>query len=148
MKLPVVHVPCLAFFFVALYLSSFSEAFQVSTFGDFKSSTRSCAKSTRLYDSETIFEVELNMPPSNSGNRARLKFPSILSVPSELVEVRYALPFGLDVAPFKNLAVCTKDGAGGEKAGDVLRYSSQWTMGLPSGEGLAATAAFTGIGMY
>jgi hypothetical protein len=60
--------------------------------------------------------------------------------------VRYKLPFGLDVAPLKNLAVCTKDGSGGEKAGDVLRYTSQWIMGLPSGEGLAATAAFTGVG--
>ncbi|KAG7347964.1 hypothetical protein IV203_016669 [Nitzschia inconspicua] len=101
---------------------------------------------TCLFDSQTIFEIELDMPPSNSGNKARLKFGSVLSVPSELVEVRYKLPFGLDVAPLKNLAVCTKDGAGGERAGDVLRYSSQWIMGLPSGEGLAATAAFTGIG--
>ena len=33
-----------------------------------------------------------------------------------------------------------------EKEGDVLRYSSQWVMGLPSGDGLAATAAFTGGG--
>lgn len=33
-----------------------------------------------------------------------------------------------------------------EKVGDVLRYSSRWIMGLPSGEGLAATAAFTGVG--
>ena len=33
-----------------------------------------------------------------------------------------------------------------EKAGDVLRYTSQWIMGLPGGEGLAATAAFTGGG--
>jgi hypothetical protein len=68
---------------------------------------------TRLYDSETTFEVELDMPPSNSGNKARLKFGSVLSFQSEIVEVRYQLPFGLDVAPIKNLAVCTKDGAGG-----------------------------------
>jgi hypothetical protein len=33
-----------------------------------------------------------------------------------------------------------------EKVGDVLRYSSQWIMGLPGGDGLAATAAFTGGG--
>jgi hypothetical protein len=33
-----------------------------------------------------------------------------------------------------------------EKIGDVLRYTSQWIMGLPSGDGLAATAAFTGGG--
>ena len=101
---------------------------------------------TRLYDTDKVFELEIDMPPTNSGNRARLKFPSILSVPSEIIQVRYKLPFGLDVAPLKNLAVCTKDGNGGEKAGDVLRYTSQWIMGLPSGEGLAATAAFTGVG--
>jgi hypothetical protein len=68
---------------------------------------------TRLYDSGTTFQVELDMPPSNSGKKARLKFGSVLSVPSEIVEVRYQLPFGLDVAPIKNLAVCTKDGPGG-----------------------------------
>jgi hypothetical protein len=34
-----------------------------------------------------------------------------------------------------------------EKVGDVLRYTSQWIMGLPSGDGLAATAAFTGGGV-
>jgi hypothetical protein len=68
---------------------------------------------TQLFDSKTTFEVELDMPPSISGNKARLKFGSVLSVPSEIVEVRYKLPFGLDVAPLKNLAVCTKDGAGG-----------------------------------
>lgn len=33
-----------------------------------------------------------------------------------------------------------------EKVGDVLRYTSQWSMGLPGGDGLAATAAFTGLG--
>ena len=39
-----------------------------------------------------------------------MKFPPILDVPSEIVEVRYAVPFGLDVAPKDGLAVCTKDG--------------------------------------
>lgn len=39
-----------------------------------------------------------------------MKFPPILDVPSEIVEVRYAVPFGLDVAPKEGLAVCTKDG--------------------------------------
>ena len=70
-----------------------------------------------------------------------MKISSILSVPSELVEVRYELPFGLDVSPKNGLAVITKDGPGGEKVGDVLRYTSQWTMGLPQGDGIISTAA-------
>ncbi len=103
-----------------------------------------------------------------------MKFPPLLDVPSEIVEVRYAVPFGLDVAPKEGLAVCTKDGvsqnifyiilyygimfifslinflythisesivqAGGEKVGDVLRYTSQWTLGLPRGDGVITTA--------
>jgi len=69
-----------------------------------------------------------------------MKFPPVLDVPSELVEVRYSVPFGLDVAPKEGLAVCTKDGAGGEKVGDVLRYTSQWTLGLPRGDGVITTA--------
>jgi len=39
------------------------------------------------------------------------------------------------------MAVCTKDGPGGEKVGDVLRLTSQWTMGLPRGNGIISTAA-------
>ena len=30
--------------------------------------------------------------------------------------------------------------AGGEKVGDVLRYTSQWTLGLPRGDGVITTA--------
>ena len=70
-----------------------------------------------------------------------MKISPILSVPSEIVEVRYKVPFGLNVEPRKGLAVCTQDGEGGEKKGDVLRYTSQWTLGLPAGDGLATTAA-------
>lgn len=81
------------------------------------------------------------MPPSGSGLQANMKIAPILSVPSKIVEVRYKVPFGLNVAPKNQLCVCTKDGAGGEKEGDVLRYTSQWTIGLPSGDGLLSTAA-------
>ena len=89
--------------------------------------------------------LTIDMPPTGSGLQANLKISPILSVPSEMVEVRYKLPFGLDVAPQKGLAVCTKDGAGGEKVGDVLRYTSRWAIGLPSGDGLVSqAAAFSG----
>ena len=81
------------------------------------------------------------MPPSGSTTQAELKFESVCDGPSEVIEVRYKLPFGLDVAPKNNLAVCTKDGPGGERVGDVLRFTSQWSMGLPRGDGLITTAA-------
>jgi hypothetical protein len=68
----------------------------------------------------------------------------VLDVPSCLVEVRYQVPFGLNVEPRSNLAVCTLDGPGGERAGDVLRFTSQHTLGLPREVGLGATAAAFG----
>jgi hypothetical protein len=106
------------------------------------------ATTTRLNAEGSIFEVEVDVPPSNSGVTCTLKFGSILSVPSEIVEVRYKLPFGLNVEPKKNFAVVTQGNTSEgndstkEQTGDVLRYTSQWTMGLPDGDGLAATAGF------
>ena len=89
------------------------------------------------------FECTVDLP--GEGISAQMKFPPVLDVPSEIVEVRYSLPFGLDVEPKNSLAVCTKDGPGGEKVGDVLRYTSQWTLGLPRGDGVITTAmSFSG----
>lgn len=87
------------------------------------------------------FDLTVDLPPSGSGLQAQLRLSPILSVPSTLVVVRYNVPFGLDVAPLRNLAVCTKDGSGGERVNDVLRFTSQWTLGLPRGDGLMTTAA-------
>jgi hypothetical protein len=87
------------------------------------------------------FEVTVNLPPSGSERQATMGIDSILSVPTELVVVRYQVPFGLNVEPRKGLAVVTQGGPGGEQPGDVLRYTSQWTLGLPPGEGLGTTAA-------
>lgn len=99
-------------------------------------------RSTRLFAEDTkLLETELSMPPTNSNVIARLRFPPVFPGESEIVEVRYKLPFGLNVEPKNNLAVCTQDGPGGEKVGDVLRYTSQWTMGIPQGDGLVTTAA-------
>ena len=58
---------------------------------------------------------------------ANMKFPPVLPS-SEAVLVRYGLPFGLDVAPpnENGLCLCTKDGKGGEKVGDVLRFTTYW----------------------
>jgi len=96
-------------------------------------------------DNDDFFETEFTMPPTRSGVVARLKFPRVFNEPSELVMVRYPLPFGLNVEPQNNLATCTKDGPGGEKVGDVLRYTSQWAMGLPRGDGILTQAgSFSG----
>lgn len=81
------------------------------------------------------FEVSVKLPPSNSDRQANMGIESILSVPTELVVVRYQVPFGLNIEPRKGLAVVTQDGPGGERAGDVLRYTSHWTLGLPVGQG-------------
>lgn len=63
----------------------------------------------------------------------------MLSVPTELVVVRYKVPFALNVAPARGLAVVTQGGPGGEQPGDVLRYTSQFTLGLPQGDGIGTT---------
>ncbi len=80
---------------------------------DFGCRRKLAGRASSIHATDGTFEVELAVPPSNSGVIARLKFVSVLSVPSEIVQVRYKLPFGLDVAPQRNLAVCTKDGPGG-----------------------------------
>ena len=104
-------------FFFFLLLLPMAQAFMVTQ----TPPSHSIASSTRLAETTESFEISIDMPPSNSGKQARMKIPSILSVPSEIVEVRYKLPFGLDVAPKKGLAVCNKDGKGGEKVGDVRK---------------------------
>ena len=38
----------------------------------------------------------------------------------------------------------TQDGAGGERVGDVLRFTTRWSLGLPQGGGLVSTAASFG----
>jgi hypothetical protein len=86
-------------------------------------------------------EISIKLPPSGSGLLANMKIQPMLSVPSEIICVRYKVPFGLDVAPKNQLCMCTKDGAGGEKEGDVLRYTSQWTLGVPRGDGIVSTVA-------
>jgi hypothetical protein len=94
-----------------------------------------------LQEAKPYVELFIAMPPTTSGLQANMRIQPMLSVPSEIIEVRYKVPFGLDVAPKNQLCVCTKDGAGGEKVGDVLRYTSQWTLGLPPGDGIVSTAA-------
>lgn len=132
--------------FLILFLSLFqiSNGFLVGP-----SSRATSAGTTRLASTNTdkFFELEIDLPPSNSDKKALMRIEPVLSVPSEIIEVRYRVPFGLDVAPLKGLAVCTKDGPGGEKVNDILRYTSFWQLGLPQGEGLMETAAAFGGGL-
>ena len=76
------------------------------------------------------FKLVVNLPPRG---KASLKFKPTFEA-SEAVVVRYGMPFGLNVENKGGRAVCTKDGAGGEKVGDVLRYCTEFTMGLSGGE--------------
>ena len=90
-------------------------------------------------------QTSVVLPPRSADVNVRVSCDSLLNGPSELVEVRYKVPFGLDVVPQKGLVVCTKGGEGGEQEGDVLRFSSYWSLRLPRGEGLAeSAAAFSG----
>ncbi len=72
--------------------------------------------------------------------KAQLRFKPLLPE-SEAVLVRYNLPFGLNVEQQGGRAVCTKEGTGGERPGDVLRYTTNWKLALPDGDGIGATAA-------
>mmetsp|Transcript_12407 Transcript_12407/g.16297 ORF Transcript_12407/g.16297 Transcript_12407/m.16297 type:complete len:185 (-) Transcript_12407:322-876(-) len=98
------------------------------------------ATSSSLFSStaDDFVELSVSLPPSGSGMQSNMRIKSCLPGPSEYLEVRYKLPFDLSVEPKNNLAICTKASrvAGGEQVGDVLRYTSQWTLGLPKGEGL------------
>jgi hypothetical protein len=41
----------------------------------------------------------------------------------------------------ENLAICTKAGTNGEQVNDVLRYTSQWRLDLPRGDGIVSTVS-------
>lgn len=62
---------------------------------------------------------------------AEMSFQPLL-VESELVVVRYALPFGLNAEPRGRVVAVTKDGPGGEQVGDIVRFCTKWTDREPS----------------
>ena len=61
----------------------------------------------------------------------------------------HRLPFNLNVENVNGLATCTGDGENGEKVGDILRYCTEWKMGLPGGMAspMATISSFSGAGM-
>jgi len=57
---------------------------------------------------------------------AQMKFKPLLATASELVVIRYDLPFGLAAEPRGRVVVITEDGPNGERKGDILRFCTQW----------------------
>ena len=60
-----------------------------------------------------------------------MKFRPVLT-DSELVYVTYKLPFGLSAEPRGRVVSVTADGEGGEKVGDILRFTLEWQGGQAS----------------
>lgn len=77
------------------------------------------------------FEFSFEIPKKGIADvgTAEVKLPPILEN-SQVVVVRYELPFGLSAEPCKESGqvVVTKDGKadGGERVGDVLRQTTYW----------------------
>jgi hypothetical protein len=75
------------------------------------------------------FEFSFAVPKKGIADvgTAEVKLPPILEN-SEIVIVRYELPFGLNAEPDTEMGqvVVTKDGNGGERVGDILRQTTYW----------------------
>lgn len=75
------------------------------------------------------FEFSFEIPKKGIADvgTAEVRLPPVLEN-SELVVVRYDLPFGLSAEPdaASGQVVVTKDGANGEKVGDILRQTTYW----------------------
>lgn len=73
------------------------------------------------------FEFSFEIPKKGIAEygTAEVKLPPVLEN-SELVVVRYELPFGLTAEPKDGQVVVTKDGENGEKVGDILRQTTYW----------------------
>lgn len=62
----------------------------------------------------------------------QMNFKPLLATNSELVLVRYDLPFGLNAEPAGRVVRVTEDGKeGGEKVGDILRFTLKWNENEP-----------------
>ena len=74
------------------------------------------------------FEFSFEVPKKGIADigTAEVKLPPLLEK-SELVVVRYDLPFGLSAEPTNGQVVVTKAGKeGGEMVGDILRQTTYW----------------------
>ena len=121
--------------------------------------TSAAPKLSSIVMEDRVFELKIPLGDAGTANlRFKAREPA-----SESVVVRYAIPFGLNVENQGGQglekgqavrAVCTKDGPGGEKVGDVLRYCTEYKMQLagggPNGGGgiLTTVASFGGVLSY
>jgi hypothetical protein len=87
---------------------------------------------TSIFSTRDEFDFSFEMPGKGIAEygTAQVKLPPVLP-DSEIVVVRYDLPFGLNAAPSNDQIVVTKDGPGGEKVGDVLRQTTYWRGNTP-----------------
>jgi len=117
-----------------------SNGLRTATTNGVSSKSITCSRSAAVRMDAAVgspIEMTVDLPPRG---KAKLRFKRLLPS-SEGIVVKYSLPCALNVENRDGRAVCTKDGAGGEKVGDVLRYCTQWSLGLPSGDGAITTAA-------
>ena len=90
-----------------------------------------CFTSGSLHSKRADFEFSFEVPKKGIADigTAQVKLPPLLEE-SEVLVVRYDLPFGLSAEPSPSQdgeVVVTKDGAPGkEKVGDILRQTTYW----------------------
>jgi hypothetical protein len=85
--------------------------------------------STAVHDARPDFEFSFEIPKKGIADvgTAEVKLPPLLEN-SEIIVVRYDLPFGLNAAPDEasGHVLVTQDGSGGEQVGDILRQTTYW----------------------
>ena len=78
-------------------------------------------------------EFEIPKKGISEYGTVQMNFMPLLATKSELVVVRYDLPFGLNAEPDGRVVRVTQDGAEGkEKVGDILRFTLKWNQNEPS----------------
>jgi hypothetical protein len=111
-----------------LTLLSITDAF-VPRSATFLGTSRTSSSTTAVYDARPDFEFSFEIPKKGIADvgTAEVRLPPLLEK-SEVIVVRYDLPFGLNAEPDKasGQVVVTKDGSGGEKVGDILRQTTYW----------------------
>jgi len=82
------------------------------------------------------FECSFEIPKKGIAEygTVNMNFKPLLATASELVVVRNGLPLELAAEPRGRVVTVTKDGKsdGGERAGDILRFTLKWNGSEPS----------------
>jgi hypothetical protein len=80
-----------------------------------------------IFSTRDEFECSFEMPKKGISEyrTAQVKLPPVV-LNSEIVVVRYNLPFGLNADPSDDQVDVTQDGLGEKKVGDVLRQMTYW----------------------